>query len=30
MKDERCEGVIKNAWDGIFLFNPMESLVKKV
>ena len=24
MKDKRCKGMIKKAWDGISLFNPME------
>ena len=30
MIDDRCEGVIKNAWDGNTLVNPMERLVRKV
>lgn len=30
MKDERCEDVIKNAWDGPSLGNRAESLVRKV
>ncbi|XP_075663380.1 uncharacterized protein LOC142632953 [Castanea sativa] len=30
MKDKSCEGVIKNAWNGTSLGNPMEILVRKV
>ena len=30
MTDERCESVIKNAWDGNSLDNPMVRLVRKV
>lgn len=30
MKDERCEGVIKNAWAGHSRENPMETLMRKV
>ena len=30
MKDERCEGVIKNSWAGHSRENPMETLIRKV
>ena len=30
MKDTRCEGVVKNAWERQALGNPMEKLVRKV
>ena len=30
MKDERCEGVIKNAWEGQHSNNPMTTLVHKI
>ena len=30
MKDEGCEGVIKNAWEGLHSSNPMTTLVHKI
>lgn len=30
MKDERCEGVIINAWEGLHSDNPMTTLVHKI
>ena len=30
MKDEGCEGVIKNAWEGLHSGNPMTTLVHKI
>ena len=30
MTDGSCIGVIKNAWDGNTLINPIERLVRKV
>lgn len=30
MKDDSCEGVIKNAWENYFTGNPMNKLVSKV
>jgi len=30
MKDEQCEGVIKNSWEGQSMTNPMERVVNKI
>ena len=30
MKDEGCEGVIRNSWEGQSLSNPMERVVNKI